>query len=399
MAHLTDAGVRALRAPPSGNTITWDDIVPGFGCRVTAAGSRAFVLNYSVRGNGRQRRYTIGAFPDWTVAMARARAKELRRQINEGGDPLGDIEADRSAVTMAELCDRFETEHLPKRRPGTRIDYHSILSKHIRPHFGRIKVAAVTHNDVVQLHDKITDVGHVYRANRVIAILSKMFSLAIRWGMRADNPAKGIEKNREHSRRRYLKGEELAALTEALAAHPNKQAANVIRLLLLTGARRGEVLGMRWAELDLAAGLWSKPASSTKQNMPHEVPLSAPARQLLVEIRDSLGRRRELPEFVFPGAGQGGHIVEIKRVWRSLCKTAGLANLRLHDLRHSFASQLVSGGASLPLIGALLGHSNVQTTARYAHLFRDPQRAAVERVGAIISGQPAVEPTPARRRG
>ena len=395
--RLTDAIARRLPVPKQGNAVAWDDTVAGLGCRVTAGGARSFVFNYRTK-SGRQRRITIGTLGDWTIAMARARAKELRRRVDEGGDPLGDIEADRSAVTMAELCDRFEAEHLPKRRPGTVIDYRSMLSKHIRPHFGRIKVADATHYDIVRLHDHITAAGNPYRANRVIAVLSKMFALAIRWGMRDDNPCKGIEKNREHSRRRYLKGDELQALTKALAAHPDRQSANIIRLLLLTGARRGEVLSMRWADLDLAAGLWSKPASSTKQGTAHEVPLSAPARQLLAEIRDGLGKRRELPEFVFPGAGQRGHVVEIKRFWRQLCKAASLKALRIHDLRHSFASELVSGGATLPLIGALLGHSNPTTTARYAHLFQDPQRAAVERVGAVISGAPAVEPTPLPKR-
>jgi integrase len=399
--HLTDAVARRLPAPKQGNAVTWDDTVAGFGCRVTSAGSRAFVLNYRVKGSGRERRITIGGFPDWTVAMARKRARELRRQVNEGSDPLGDIEADRSAATMAELCDRFEAEHLTRRRPGTAADYRSMLVTHIRPHFKDLKVAAVMHNDVVRLHDRITAAGHPYRANRVIAVLSKMFGLAQRWGMRDDNPAKGIEKNTEHQRRRYLKSEELAALTKALAAHSDRQTANVIRLLLLTGARRGEVLSMRWADIDLSAGLWSKPASSTKQNKPHEVPLSAPARQLLAEIRDGLGKdHRGLPEFVFAGNGARRHVVEIKRVWRRLCKAAGLKELRIHDLRHSFASELASGGASLPLIGALLGHSNPTTTARYAHLFQDPQRAAVERVGAIITGRSAAElmPLPKRRR-
>ena len=142
---------------------------------------------------------------------------------------------------------------------------------------------------------------------------------------------------------------------------------------------------MRWADVDLTAGKWVKPASTTKQKAEHEVPLSAPVRQLLSEIQNQQSGRRGLPEFVFPGAGSMGHVVEIKRSWRTLCRAAGISNLRIHDLRHSFASQLASGGASLPLIGALLGHSNPATTARYSHLFDDPQRQAAERVGAVIA--------------
>ena len=163
-----------------------------------------------------------------------------------------------------------------------------MLRNHIRPHFGmHVKVQDVTFADIDRLHSRITNSGHLYRANAVMRVLSKMFSLAIRWDMRDSNPCKGIEKNIEYSRRRYLSGDELARLTKALAEHNDKQAADIIRVLLLTGCRRGEALSMRWADIDLAKGVWSKPASSTKQKEPHEAPLSAPVRQLLSEIQAS----------------------------------------------------------------------------------------------------------------
>jgi integrase len=234
-----------------------------------------------------------------------------------------------------------------------------------------------------------------------------MFSLAVRWNMRIDNPCKGVDKNTEYRRRRYLSADELGRLVTVLAAYPDRQTADIVRLLLLTGARRGEALAARWADVDLTAGLWSKPASSTKQKQDHEVPLSGPARQLLSEIRErraSQNPKRPISEFVFPGAGGTGHVVEIKKGWASICKSAGITGLRLHDLRHSFASQLVSSGASLAMIGSLLGHSSPTTTARYSHMFSDPQRAAVESVAAAITAagqnEPAPEPVPfSKRRG
>jgi integrase len=403
-SRLTDAFVKRLPPPPKGNRITCDGdedtSVAGFGARVTAAGARAFILEYRTRA-GRKRRYTIGSFPDWTTTGARERAKQLKQQIDMGGDPLADIEAEREAPTMPDLIKRFETEHLPRKRDSTRLDYGRMIKDHISPFFGKhTKVADVSFADVERLHRKITAAGHPYRANAVVRILSKMFNLSVRWAMRADNPATGVEKNKEYERRRYLKPEELARLIEALAAHPNQQAANVIRLLLLTGSRRGEVLGMKWRDLDLGNGLWSKPPSSTKQKEHHEVPLSGPARQLLAEIREALiAKHRQLPEHVFPGGGTAEHITNIKRAWGSITKAAGITGLRIHDLRHSFASELVSGGNSLALIGALLGHASPETTKRYAHLYRDPLRAATERVGAVISaaGKPVEEPTPMRR--
>jgi integrase len=401
--HLTDAIVKRLPAPEKGNRVVYDDDVPGFGCRVTAGGARSFILNYRVRGTGRERRYTIGSAVDWQTTAARAEAKRLRRLIAEGGDPLADLEDERAAPTVGDLMDRFEAEHLPRKRPGTAADYKRMLNNHVRPALKHLKVAEVAFSDIDRLHRKITNAGHPYRANRVIAVVSKMFSLAQRWGMRDTNPCKGVERNYEAKRKRYLSGEELARLTAALTEHPDKHAANVMRVLLLTGARRGEVLAMRWADIDLGAGTWTKPGSTTKQKTDHVVPLSGPARQLLSEIRDEqTGKHRQpLGEYVFPGNGSTEHIVNVKRAWRRICKAAGIEGLRIHDLRHSFASQLASGGASLPLIGALLGHSNPTTTHRYSHLFDDPQRAAVERVGVVIAaaGQPGKEPAPMKGRG
>ena len=398
--HLTDAIVKRLPAPEKGNRITYDDGVAGFGCRVTAAGHRAFVLSYRTRA-GRERRITIGDAGEWRTAAARARAREYRRLIDDGGDPLGAIEVEREAPTVAELIDQFLIEHAePRLRAHTVRHYKMLIRRHIRPHFGaHAKVADVTFADVDGLHRKITREGGPYIANRAVGVLSKAFALAIRWGMRDGNPARGIEKNYEQRRKRYLSGDELGRLTVALAAYSNQQAANIIRLILLTGCRRMEAMAARWDGIDLTAGVWTKPGSTTKQKSDHVAPLSAPARQLLAEIDPR-------SEWVFPSSkGTAGHVVELATAWRAICKAAGIRGLRVHDLRHSFASQLASGGASLPLIGALLGHSNPATTARYSHLFQDPQRAAVEKVGAIVSAAgkdaaPTVETFPkGARRG
>src|SRR5215472_17621997 len=307
MTRLTDAIVRRLPTPKQGKRITVDSEVVGFGARITANGARSYVLRYTTRA-GRERTYTIGDASVWRCTDARDKARELRREIEDGGDPLGAIEEGRAAPTMADLIVRFKVEHLPKKRPGTARDYEYLIRLHIEPHFGQhAKVADVRFEDVDALHRKITKTGSTYAANRCVAVLSRMFSLAIKWRMRPDNPAKGIERNIEYHRRRYLSGDELVRLTKALAKHPDKAAADAIRLLLLTGARRGEVLGMRWA--DVVDGVWSKPPSSTKQKEHHQVPLSAPAQQLLADIRK---RQRPRSDFVFPSHGTSGHLVEIK---------------------------------------------------------------------------------------
>jgi integrase len=249
-------------------------------------------------------------------------------------------------------------------------------------------VTDVSYGYVDKLHRQITKAGARYRANRVVALLSKMFALAVRWKMRADNPARGIERNQEERRTRYLSTNELGRLTKALAEHGDRQAADIVRLLLLTGSRRGEVQGARWDQLDLERGIWTKPGSTTKQKTEHRVPLSAPALQLLTTLRREAG---EDAVFVFPSHGATGYRVEIERNWADICREAGITAARLHDLRHTYASLLVSAGLSLPIIGGLLGHSQPQTTARYAHLADDPLRAATERVGAIVTGKPSAE--------
>jgi integrase len=208
-----------------------------------------------------------------------------------------------------------------------------------------------------------------------------MFSLAIRWRWRPDNPCRGIERNPENKRTRYLSSDELGRLTAALAAHEDQQAANIIRLLLLTGARKGETLAAKWEDFDLEAGVWTKPGATTKQATEHRVPLSAPARQLLA------GMPRE-GEYLFPGARARGHRVDLKGPWPAICKAANLKGVRLHDLRHTYASVLASSGQSLHVIGALLGHTQPSTTHRYAHLLDDPLRAATETAGAVITGAP-----------
>ena len=205
-----------MQPPESGNRIAYDDEVAGFGLRLTAGGAKSFVLNYRVRDTGRERRITIGSAGDWSTTAARTKARELRRAIDDGNDPLGDIQEARAAPTVADLIARFEKEHLTKRRGSTVRLYNGVIKKYIRPQLGTRKVADIRFEDVDALHRFVTERGGAYVANRVMSVVSKMFNLAIRWRMRADNPVKGIERNPEAKRKRYLNGDELGRLTAVL---------------------------------------------------------------------------------------------------------------------------------------------------------------------------------------
>jgi integrase len=419
--RLTDVCVRKALVPARGQAILWDSELKGFGLRLTSGGSKAFLLDY--RAEGRQRRITIGAYPDWSVAAARKVAKTMKQDVDLGDDPMGERHAEREAPTMEDLWERYQLEHLPQKAERSQVDERIMWERIILPRLGRLKIAGVTHDDVDALHRDITTIrGTPVRANRTIEALRKAFNLAIRWNWRTDNPASGVRRNHEEKRDRYLNKREIAALACALSEHAETTSAAAIKLLMLTGARRGEVLGATWQMFDLDNGIWTKPSAHTEQRRIHRVPLSAPALQLLNDMKAAAEKeakkaKRSLNPNVFPGA-DGQPLCDIKKSWLSVCRKAGLAdlvekrdhtrkvikgksgepimiwraNVRVHDLRHSFASILVSAGASLPLIGQMLGHTQVQTTQRYAHLFDDPLRKAADLVGIYISGLQSDDP-------
>ena len=391
--RLSDVTIKALPSPECADRVTYDTAVKGFGLRVTIAGAKSFVLTYRRKSDGKQRRLTIGTFPTWTTTQAREEAKRLKREIDAGGDPLGEQQATRTAPTIAELATRFERDYLPRKRPSTQRVYRQQIAADILPALGMSKVAAVTHADVDAFHHKLSASAPT-AANRVLAVLSKMFSLAVRWGWRGDNPCRGIERNQERKRTRYLTGAELTRLSAALAALPDQGAANAVRLLLLTGARRGELLAARWSDFDLddlAAGAWTKPGATTKQKTEHRVPLSEAACRLLAGMRAQAG---ENAVWVFPASRGGGHRPHINEAWIKLRQSAKLGDARLHDVRHTNASIMASSGLSLPIIGRLLGHTTAQTTLRYSHLQDDPLRLAVERVSAALSGRASADVVP-----
>jgi integrase len=241
---LTPDEVKALTPPATGSKITYDGPggVPGFGVRVTAAGAKAYILNYRVKGQ--ERRYTLGACENRSLAAARKEANKLRSRIEDGYDPVGDRVAKRDAETVKELTERYLEEHASKKRDRGKAEDESLIKQWIVPELGSLKVGDVEFSHIDRLHRKITKGGKgrkgtPVRANRCLTLLSKMFNLAIRWKMCDANPVKGVDRNHEDPRERYLEDEEIERLTAVLDTHPNQQAANVIRLLLYTGCRRG----------------------------------------------------------------------------------------------------------------------------------------------------------------
>ena len=368
--------IQSIKAPRRGSVFICDPEFVGFGLRVTASGIRSFILRYSL--HGRERLYTIGHHPTWSVAAARKEASRLRRMVDVGKDPLKERNAPRKNFLFSDLAERYVKEHLPRKRPGSQKNDLSMLQRHLLPHFKDRCLRELSHRDFETLHATLSKTRPV-AGNRVLALASKMFQLARKWGWIDENPLSMVQRNPEIARDRYLTEKQLQRLIHVLSTWPDKRSSRAFLLLLLTGARRGEVLSARWDEFDLSAGIWQKPASTTKQRRSHRVPLSVPATHLLRSME-----KGQFNEFLFPGSGATGHLVELKKQWRKVLRTADLENLRIHDLRHCFASLLASQGCSLPIIGSLLGHTNPQTTARYSHLLDEPLRNAANLVGAKL---------------
>lgn len=382
--------------PSSSAFIVWDSEAKGFGVRVNPTGKKTFLVKYRV-GGGRGatvRKPTIGDFGVFTVEKARKMATDWLYEARHGRDPSQERKDAAEAPTLDRMLDRYCDEYVDlHNRPVPANDIRRMLGRPkaadgtvtkkgglVPAALLRKRVVDVTRADIADLHRKLK--ATPYRANRLLAGLSKAFNLAVvQWGLRADNPVKGVARFQEQRRQRYLSPAELGRLVQAMADHADRQSVNALKLAILTGARIGEVLSATWDQFDLEAGVWTKPGATTKQKTEHRVPLAPPAVVLLQGVAREAGT-----DFVFPGSGATGHLTTLKKTWANLCEAADIEGVRIHDLRHTYAATLASSGDSLLIIGGLLGHSQPGTTARYAHLMDDPLRAATERMGRLFEG-------------
>jgi integrase len=409
---LTAKLVQSVEPPTKGDRTVWDGghdkAITGFGVRVNAGGKRSFFLNYRDTA-GRERRYTVGTFPTWSVEAARERAKELRRLVDAGQDPAGEKRERREAPTIADLIQRYTVDHLPTKTasgPYRKSDELKMLAE-IEKRLGKhTKVADVHDGDVRAMHAGITKDRGPIRANRILSIASKMFSLSLssRAGENAPwrdaamgNPCKGIARNPEQGRERFFSQAELAAVSDALATYRG-EAADAVRLIMLTGCRPNEALQARWEEFDVQPGHWIKPSSHVKQRREHRLPLNPAALELIERMRKA---RRSPSPWLFHGDVPGQRLMSVFRCWEHVRHHAGIGKAaRVYDLRHSFASIGAAGGLSLLIIGKLLGHSRASTTSKYAHLADDALREATNRIGADIAGAggPSKNVVPIERR-
>jgi integrase len=401
----------------------FDDVVPGFGLRVFPSGKKSWIFEYRTNEGGRRapkKRLTIGRIGDLTTDKARRVADQLRAAVKTGKDPQGDRKRQREAPKVLDLANAFLRDHVSaKRRPSTRAHYQDLLTRLVLPKLARRNAKDVTRSEIARIHLECSSTP--FQANRMLAIVGSMYSFGGRHGLVPEgiNPARGIERFREEPRERLLSMGELERLGIAIrqaetsgipwTIDPSKKSKHIpksgqrtvlgthstaaLRLLIFTGARLREVLHLRWEHVDFDRGLLLLPESKTGRKT---IVLIAPALTILsglprvgayVVAGNSAGTKNERPRS------------DLKRPWSLVSRAAGLDGVRLHDLRHNFAAFGAGGGMGLPLIGKLLGHSQPQTTARYAHLDADPLRRASNTIGETIAaamGEHHVETQPIR---
>jgi integrase len=374
--NFTKAAIEGLALPVSGWKYYYDTKVSGLAIGVGASGVRTFVLYRKV--DRKPERIKIGRYPDLTVDKARAMAMTLNAEISSGTNPAELKRGRRAEMTFGELFKLYYKNHsLPNKKTADedqqKFDKYLSSNKEGVNLAGR-QLSTIARTDIAQLFAKISK-EHKITANRVLALVSSVFGKAVEWDLWTQiNPCKGIRKHRENSRDRFLQPDELPKFFEEVLAYPNATVRDYVLISLLTGARRSNVLAMSWDELHLDRSEWRIPM--TKNGTPQTVPLVAGA-------IDILKSRKELPEcvdssYVFPGAGQSGHLVEPKKAWKIILDKAGIKDLRLHDLRRTMGSWQAGTGANLSVIGRSLNHKSTATTAIYARLWMEPVRSSME---------------------
>jgi integrase len=403
---LTQTSAAALM-PRERTFIEYDDTLAGFGVRVTPGGARSWIAEYRPGGGRRTstRRITIGAVATLPADKARRAAHQHLARARLGADPAAERAEQRAAATLREVAEKFQRLEGPTWKPRTRSLFAFYFRKHVEPALGSKRARDITHADIVRLHRKIGEQAPP-TANRIVSLLRQLFN----WAGRGDvpvghNPARAVKRFKEQGKERYLTTEELARLGEALrevetiglpwsvdetrptAKHAPKPhnrreiispfATGAIRLLLFTGCRRGEILSLRWEEVDLERGtlLLADPKTGRRH-----VLLSAPAQAVLADLL-----RIRIGDYVVAGDDPDRPRHDLNRPWRAIAKRAKLEGVRLHDLRHSFASFGAASHLGLPVIGKLLGHRHAQTTLRYAHLADDPLRRANQTIAGTIA--------------
>lgn len=380
LPNLTKKLVESI-TPQAKDIILWDSKIVGLGVKVTSHGRRVYLLKYRTQ-DGRQRKPTIGIHGQITCEQAKKIALEWLAEKTKGGDPSSKRQTTRQSPTVSDLCHKYIFEHSKAHKKARSIELEEFyIRKYIRPLIGSLKTISVTKADVSKLH--ISMKATPTQANRILQTLSKMFNLAETWGLRPpySNPVKGIQRYKEESRERFLTDGEIQTLIQTLDRLEKDKSEsiyilNLIRLLMLTGARLSEIRTAKWEWVDFKNGLLNLPDSKTGKKT---IYLSPAALQVL----ENTPQQKDNP-YIILGHIKGHALHNAQKPWRRIRQLAGLEGLRIHDLRHTFASLCIAQGFSLQMVAKLLGHADTRMSERYAHLTKTSIQDAAASVGNLI---------------
>lgn len=387
--NFTKVAIDALPLSEKGRTYYRDTKVHGLAIGVGRTGSKSFIFYRKI--GGMPERIPLGKYPDLSIEQARGKAADFNSAIANGMNPAQIKRGLKSELIFSELFSDYLERHSKLNKKTWKEDksqYDIYLAKSL----GKKKLSAVDRASIASIHSNITRAGHAVTANRVKALVSSIFGWAISVGLWQINPALGIKLNRERSRDRFLQSDELPRFFKALSEEQNDTIRDYIVTSLLTGARRSNVLSMQWSDVSFDRAEWY--LKDTKNRTPQTVTL---APEVITILQN---RKPKTPAiFVFPGKGKSGHLIEPKKGWNRILKSAGINDLKIHDLRRTLGSWQAKLGSSLSIIGKSLNHKNVATTAIYARLDSSPVRESVNAATAAImeAAQSAPKVVPIKR--
>lgn len=374
--NFTKSFINELKLPGAGKRLVYHDSkVTGLQLRVTSKGTKTFSLYRRIK-NSSPVRVTIGQYPYISIEQARKIAATHNTSVERGEDPALSKREGKAELNFDQLFSEYIERYakITKRTWQENINHYK---RYLAKPLGKQKLSNIKRSTIASIHSEITKQGCPIGANRVLALVSSIYSWGISAGLCNDNPVKGIKRNREKSRSRFLQTDELARFFRAVAQESNQAIRDYVLISLLTGARQANVLSMRWEDINLKESEWT--IERTKNNEPQIITLTPEATAIL------RARLPDLPEiFVFPGSGQKGHLVEPKKGWQRILARANIKDLRMHDLRRTLGSWQAKTGASLSIIGKSLNHKSVQSTAVYARLDLDPVRQSVEKATSAM---------------
>jgi integrase len=369
--NFTKAAILEIKPPEKEYVIYCDEKEKGLCLRVLSTGSKTFIFQKYIEG--KIARIVIAPFPDITVDEARKRVQQIKGQLAEGKNPLKEKGKVATEKTFGEAYEMYMDRHVRVESKSSALKDIERQTKNVLSHWSHRFLSSITRYEMQDMHDRIGREHGIYKANRALAYIRAIYNKMIDWGWEGTNPAAKIQKFKEQKRDRFILHDELPKFMEALEMEPNRDMRDFFLMCLYTGARCGNVLSMRWEDIDFSINEWRIP--DTKNGEPVRIPLIEEALEILSDrscLKDSS------MAWVFPGRGKSGHLEEPKKAWKRILDRAGLKNLRIHDLRRTLGSYQAIAGTSLTIIGKSLGHKSPQSTAIYARLSNDPVRASMK---------------------